>query len=1197
MSFLFENKLNTNKIHKQIDRIHLEENKFMLQQNKDHQKTSSNVASIFILSTFLILLLMLTLLSKLKNEIKKRLVSEFELIQLKDGLVMEVATRSSRLIESRNKLSETLERITDAFVSIDNKWCYTYLNKKAGEIFNRDPEKLIGKNIWEEFPEGINQPFYHAYYKAMKEQEYIYLEEYYPPYDAWFENHIYPSPNGLTIYFKDISEKKKAEILLREKENQIKESEELYHSIFNNSGEAILLTISDGRILSANPEAVKIFGWSEEEICKLGRKGILCENNPNLSIALEERKKTGRFKGEFNFIRKDNSEFLGEVASTIFTASNGEERTSMIIRDISERRKTEDELRKSEDRFRSLIEQASDAIVTADKNGNLLEVNSSFCELLGAAKEEIINQNIRSFMEPKQLASEPLRFDLLYKNINIIRERKMVRMDGTLVDVEVNVKMLTDGRLLSIFRDVSERKKTEKQLKESEVKFRHLFERNLAGIFQSNVKGNIITCNPAFSKILGYDSPLELINKHASMLYFSESDRNKFINTIREKQVLTFFESILKNKNGEPVYVIENSTLIKDPLTDEELLEGVLVDITEQKKIDFDLAIAHQKLTFHLNNSPLGIIEWDKNFLIQKWSSRSEHIFGWKESEVINKNFKDLNLVFEEDLLEVFKVAEDLMSGNYNSNNSTNRNNTKSGEVIYCQWFNSVLIDETGNIQSILSLILDITENKKAEKALVTSENHLRTILQTEPQCIKLLGKNNELLDMNPAGLAMVEADSLEQLKGKSILGIVDDPYKKAFTQLTQDIFKGDAGWLEFEITGLKGTYRWLETNAVPLKNADDTIYSLLGVTRDITERKKAEIKLIESEEKFRTLVDLAPIGIFFVKPDGEVTYGNAADLKMTGLTWEEMEGFNWINAIHPDDRNKVIEDWKKSQETGLPYKATGRYLHKDGKIIHWDVSTAPIIVEGKNIGYIGIVLDVTDRIKTEEEIISTSKQLRQLSTHLQNIREEERTHIAREIHDELGQSLTALKMDVSWIKKKSDKKDEFIQEKLTGMISLINDTVQTVRRISSELRPSIIDDLGLISALEWQSHEFEKRTSIKCSFKSGFNELTLNKGSSIGIFRVFQEALTNIARHAKASEVESVIEKNDKHIFLKIKDNGIGFKMNQTKNSNTLGLVGMRERAIMLGGQLNIESTIDNGTEITLEIPFDLEKLTNENT
>ena len=273
---------------------------------------------------------------------------------------------------------------------------------------------------------------------------------------------------------------------------------------------------------------------------------------------------------------------------------------------------------------------------------------------------------------------------------------------------------------------------------------------------------------------------------------------------------------------------------------------------TEQKKIDLHLAIALQKLTYHLNNSPLGIIEWNKDFQIQNWSKRAELIFGWKESEVINKKFNEINLVFEEDIIAVNKVAEDLMSGYFDNNNSKNRNITKSGELIYCQWFNSVLKDENGNVLSILSFILDMTENKKAESALVESENHLRMILQTEPQCIKLLNNNNELIDMNRSGLAMIEADTLDQVKMKSIINIINEPYRKAFNQLTKNVYNGNSGELEFEITGLKGTQRWLETSAVPLKNADGVIYSLLGVTRDITERKKAEIRLIESEEKFR---------------------------------------------------------------------------------------------------------------------------------------------------------------------------------------------------------------------------------------------------------------------------------------------------------------------------------------------------------
>ncbi len=236
---------------------------------------------------------------------------------------------------------------------------------------------------------------------------------------------------------------------------------------------------------------------------------------------------------------------------------------------------------------------------------------------------------------------------------------------------------------------------------------------------------------------------------------------------------------------------------------------------------------------------------------------------------------------------------------------------------------------------------------------------------------------------------------------------------------------------------------------------------------------------------------------------------------------------------------------------------------------------------------------DITERKKAEEEIKKTTGQLRQLTSRLQNIREEERTRIAREIHDELGQQLTALKMDAFWIGKQIDVADKTIHEKISSMISLIDDTITTVRRIASDLRPSILDDLGLIAALEWQGQEFEKRTGIKSILTNKMKDFKPIGELSTTIFRVYQEALTNITRYAHATEVETTIEEKNNHITLIIKDNGCGIDLSDVNYKNSLGLIGMKERAALFQGELTIESQKQKGTTITLKIPLlNIEKI-----
>lgn len=229
-------------------------------------------------------------------------------------------------------------------------------------------------------------------------------------------------------------------------------------------------------------------------------------------------------------------------------------------------------------------------------------------------------------------------------------------------------------------------------------------------------------------------------------------------------------------------------------------------------------------------------------------------------------------------------------------------------------------------------------------------------------------------------------------------------------------------------------------------------------------------------------------------------------------------------------------------------------------------------------------------RNKLEQKIDETeemNEQLRSLTAHLQNIREEERMRIAREMHDELGQLLTAFKMDISWLEKKLAGTDDRIRKKLADMSKLIDDSVIFVRNLATELRPSLLDDFGLIPALEWHSKEFEKRFNIEVEFQSEVKELKTSSLIATGLFRMYQESLTNVARHAEATKVSAILQVADRQIYFSIHDNGKGFVVTTDNHKKTLGLLGMKERAAMIGGTLEINSSTDKGTSVVITVPL----------
>ncbi|MEE9190373.1 MAG: sensor histidine kinase, partial [Candidatus Neomarinimicrobiota bacterium] len=259
------------------------------------------------------------------------------------------------------------------------------------------------------------------------------------------------------------------------------------------------------------------------------------------------------------------------------------------------------------------------------------------------------------------------------------------------------------------------------------------------------------------------------------------------------------------------------------------------------------------------------------------------------------------------------------------------------------------------------------------------------------------------------------------------------------------------------------------------------------------------------------------------------------------------------------------------------------------GEQIFAEIKAAVIDYEGKPADLV-FVRDITKRKKAKEklnlDLETTNKQLHELSSHMEIVREEERTNIAREIHDELGQALTALKMDLAWLTKKFPDVPSSITEKRDSMKNIINDTIQSVKKISTELRPGILDDLGLSAALEWQTEEFNKRSGIACDTRSNPEEIVTDPARSTAIFRIFQECLTNVSRHSKATKVKVRLKDDHGILTLTVSDNGKGISESDIENPTSYGLKGIQERVYPWNGTVKITGSPGKGTVLIAIIP-----------
>lgn len=340
--------------------------------------------------------------------------------------------------------------------------------------------------------------------------------------------------------------------------------------------------------------------------------------------------------------------------------------------------------------------------------------------------------------------------------------------------------------------------------------------------------------------------------------------------------------------------------------------------------------------------------------------------------------------------------------------------------------------------------------------------------------------------------------------------------------------------------------------------------------------------------EKFDQFVNIIPQAVFEMDEEGSFKFLNPQGYQFFGYNQQEISsGLKFWQLFAKPDRQRLQKNVTdvchgKCNITGNEYTA----LRKDGTTFYTLIYSCPIHDEHKDKLH-GLILDIDQRRLAEMNLESSRDQLRDLSIHLQSVREEERSYLAREIHDELGQSLTALKMDLLWIDKRLPKNSAEIIQKTKSMVTLLDSTIQTIKKICSDLRPGLLDDLGLKAAIEWYTEEFISHTGIICKLKIDFEELIIDQNLEISIFRIFQETLTNVARHSKATKVMADFYLQGNVLFMKIQDNGIGISDKLVKDPKSLGLVGLRERVYPWNGELKIQGLKNKGTIVFAKIPL----------
>ena len=645
--------------------------------------------------------------------------------------------------------------------------------------------------------------------------------------------------------------------------------------------------------------------------------------------------------------------------------------------------------------------------------------------------------------------------------------------------------------------------------------------------------------------------------------------------------------------DGSYRWYLDNAVYTYDAEGNPKELIGAWTDITRVKHAEEGLRETQERFKIFMDRNPAVIFMKDEQGRHVYANLEFERILGmqagaWlgKTDDVlwppqISAQFRqhDRDVLETGAVLDIIETAVDL-----------------SGEEQYWRVVKFPLKDHSG-ARHLCGIAMNVTSRKRAEEAVRQADERFRSIFENAVEGIFQTTPEGRYLTVNPAlarlyGYAS-QQDLLDTITDIGRQVYVDPLRRKFFKELMEQ--QSAVTGFESQVVRKDGKVIWISESVRAIRDRRGQLVAYEGSVEDITARKEAEYALRESEERLRLSLSATHLGIWdWNILTGDIIWSDTVP-PIFGLARGAIAGTYqaYIELIYPDDREIVHNAITRSVEEGVEYALEHRVQWPDGTI-RWVACKGDVLrnEEGAVQRMLGTVQDVTERKRGDAELQSVLTRLRTLSGRLEVIREEERGRIARELHDEFGVGLTCIKIDLSRLTTLIGgtvglEKARLIDEKIHSMTEFIDTTIGGVQRIVSELRPAILDDLGLVAAIEWQAQDFQRRTGIICSSDIEDEHLHVDSDRATVIFRICQEALTNVARHASARTVLIRLAKRKPFVTLVVEDNGVGIAPEKIADPQSLGLLGMRERAEQFGGTVTIVGRPRQGTVVTLQLPY----------